>query len=124
MLHDLIVGLLVVPFEPLQEAQDQAVFVIIAFWQDKILDTEEVAEVIKVSLFTFSEIQALENQSLVVSARNDKERVLKSWFVVFDLFVDHEVWNLGQILELTIRSGIWLSLDHFKRVLVKITLFI
>ena len=124
MLHDLIVGLLVVPFEPLQEAQDQAVFVIIAFWQDKILDTEEVAEVIKVSLFTFSEIQALENQSLVVSARNDKERVLKSWFVVFDLFVDHEGWNLGQILELTIRSGIWLSLDHFKRVLVKITLFI
>ena len=124
MLHDLIVGLLVVPFEPLQEAQDQAVFVIIAFWQDKILDTEEVAEVIKVSLFTFSEIQALENQSLIVSARNDKERVLKSWFVVFDLFVDHEGWNLGQILELTIRSGIWLSLDHFKRVLVKITLFI
>ena len=102
MLHDLIVGLLVVPFEPLQEAQDQAVFVIIAFWQDKILDTEEVAEVIKVSLFTFSEIQALENQSLVVSARNDKERVLKSWFVVFDLFVDHASWNLGQILELTI----------------------
>ena len=124
MLHDLIVGLLVVPFEPLQEAQDQAVFVIIAFWQDKILDTEEVAEVIKVSLFTFSEIQALENQSLVVSARNDKERVLKSWFVVFDLFVDHEGRNLGQILELTIRCGIWLSLDHFKRVLVKIKLFI
>ena len=124
MLHDLIVGLLVVPFEPLQEAQDQAVFVIIAFWQDKILDTEEVAEVIKVSLFTFSEIQALENQSLIVSARNDKECVLKSWFVVFDLFVDHASWNFGQILELTIRSGIWLSLDHFKRVLVKIKLFI
>ena len=124
MLHDLIVGLLVVPFEPLQEAQDQAVFVIIAFWQDKILDTEEVAEVIKVSLFTFSEIQALENQSLVVSTRNDKERVLKSWFVVLDLFVDHEGWNLGQILELTIRCDIWLSLDHFKRVLVKIKLYI
>ena len=46
VLHDLIVGLLVVPFEPLQEAQDQAVFVIITLWQDKILDSQEVAEVI------------------------------------------------------------------------------
>jgi len=53
-------GLLVVPLKALEESKDHPVLVVVAGGQGQIFDFEEVSEVLKMRLFSLTQVLALE----------------------------------------------------------------
>ena len=98
---DLVMGLLVVPLEPLEESKDHPVLVVIARRESQVFDLQKIAEIVQMSLFSLTQILALEKQSLVVAGRDDKENVLKSRLKSADLGIHDRFGDGWKVLELT-----------------------
>ena len=117
VLKYLIIGLLIVPLKPLQEAQDHAILIVVPLGQHQVLDCQEVAEIRQVSLFTLSQIAPLEEEPLVVARRDDEEGVIETGLKLSHFIIDDFYGYLRvQVPKLAVRalaSCIRCCFNHF-----------
>ena len=67
MFKDLIICLLVIPFESLQKSEHKSAIIIVTFGQSQVFDLKEVSEVVHVCFFALSQIEPLEQKALIVT---------------------------------------------------------
>ena len=93
MLNDLIVSSLVVPLQPLQEAKENTVCVIIARGQFQVSVFEPVPEIGHVRLFAFSQLLPLEQLPLVISGWKNDEHIVQFGLKCSYLVIHDTLWN-------------------------------
>ena len=74
---DLVISLLVVPFETLEEAKHHSILIVVAWRQLIVFDLKKVSKVCQMSFFTLTKVLSLEEKTLVIATWYDKEYVLK-----------------------------------------------
>ena len=97
---DLIISLLVVPFEALEEAQDHSILIIVPRRQLQVSDSKELSEVSQMSFLAFTEVLSLEEKTLVVAAWYNEEYVLERRLIFLYFLIQDILWDVTEILEL------------------------